>query len=96
MNIFSIIEKEKQAFFYHNFKNNKCSICKVERRVDNDMWIKVRERCPAYDINAKKIQRSYYLFRLNKKMPTLWKIAEYYTSIKYNPKNIENIFKEFK
>lgn len=30
------------------------------------------------------------LYKLNKKMPTLWKIAEYYTSQKYHPDYILN------
>lgn len=95
MNIFNIIEKEKHKFFYHRFKNNKCKICGVERQVGNGVWISVKEKCPTYNISAKIIQKAYNLFKLSKKMPTLWKIAEYYTSIKYNPKNIENIFMRF-
>lgn len=45
------------------------------------------EYCPYYTNAAKKIQSKWRLF---KKLPTLWKIAEYYTAKKYSP---ENVFK---
>lgn len=91
MNILSIIEKEKEMFFYHRFRNNTCSVCGSSRRIGAGVWIKVREKCPLYDKSARLIQRKYRFFRLKKKMSILWKIAEYYTAIKYHPNNVENI-----
>ncbi len=91
MNILSIIEKERRMFFYHRFRNNICRTCGVGRHVGAGVWIKMREQCPLYDKSARIIQRKYNFYRLNKKIPTLWKIAEYYSAIKYHPKNIEKI-----
>jgi len=34
------------------------------------------------------LQRWYKNILFNRKLPTLWKIAEFYTSVKYHPDNI--------
>jgi len=44
----------------------------------------VKELCSKFIIKRKVLN----LYRFKKKLPTLWKIAEYYTAIKYHPDNI--------
>lgn len=51
------------------------------------------EYCPYYTNAAKKIQIKW---RLLKKLPTLWKIAEYYTAKKYSPENVFNTLDSLK
>ena len=49
---------------------------------DNEYKIKL------YYIKQKLNRKLYNLYKLRKNLKTLWKIAEYYTKIKYHPKNI--------
>jgi hypothetical protein len=93
MNIFNIIEKERKRnreLFYHNFNGfpSKCKLCKKIRLIRENTWVSIKEKCPVFDINAYIIQKNYKLYILKKRMPVLWKIAEYYTSIKYHPNKI--------
>lgn len=65
---------------------DECPLCEksyeFELKVGDTINLGV---CPYYNDAAIKIQKKW---RLIKKFPTLWKIAEYYTAKKYAPENI--------
>lgn len=64
----------------------KCQLCGNFFSFDIELEKPIElGHCEYYTNPVIKIQRYW---RLRKKIPTLWKIAEYYTSKKYSPNNI--------
>lgn len=72
-----------------NIEIDQCRLCKkcINYEIELNKPFKL-EYCSYYNDAATKIQKKWKF--LNKTLPILWRIAEYYTSIKYHPNNITN------
>lgn len=88
MNIFNIIQEKRRINFFHNPKHTDRNICRLCNLEINRNSFKNKVKCVVYINKAIIIQKNYRLYKLRKLMPILWRIAEFYVSVKYHPNNI--------
>ena len=77
------------SLYLNVFGCNLCNVDNTEYKITFGKEINLGF-CPYYENAAKIIQNR---FKWNKNLPTLWKIAEYYTKQKYSPNSIMKYIK---